>query len=169
MVAIISVVVALFTSPANSVVDFIFIDVLSAPTADKHKVAAASALGSMQRRISSAARRVSAVSERMINRIRPARQTMFRTTRIVPDYAVEAYSQARASTRHVLTNAQTQCEQYESRRRSQRATQTRLTNAPHLNNIDVVMQELTADIAAQRNQIKNAELMLFDMRWGLEL
>ena len=166
MVAIISVVVALFTSPANSFVDFIFIDILSAPTADQHKVAAVSTLGALQRRVSSAARRVSAVGEVVLNKLRPARQTMFRTTRIVPDYAVEAYSQARASTRHVLTNAQKQCEQYESRRQTQRVTRIISASAPQANNVDAVMQELIGDITAQRNEIKNAELMLFDMRWG---
>lgn len=178
MVVIISIVVAIFTSPANSVIDFMFIDILSAPTADVHKVAAVSVTDKIQRRVSQAVRRVSAVGDALMVAIhnrankKKRQSSIFTTTRVLPEYAIEAYSQARASSREVLTGALEFQQQYDLSRRSKRAKSIVPTSDgcasgnEVLLSIEETMEALRADIVAQRNSMKRTEQMLFDLKWG---
>ena len=138
-IIIISIVVALFTAPINLIVDFIFIEILSAPTADSLKVQASRDAASRRvfRRLSNMTQRVSAVSVAAVNRVRKGMGSSLRRgssgrkfdvdmTRLVPDSAQEAQLLATQSAGSMLEDAKRNIKIREESRKSQRK-QSRLS------------------------------------------
>ncbi|CAE7472509.1 unnamed protein product [Symbiodinium microadriaticum] len=130
-VVIISVVIAIFTAPVNLLVDFLFIEVLSAPSPDALKAASAeSTVSRTVQRVSNVGRRVSAAIVNTAGNIKVgARKTILGTaapkfdvdtTRLVPDAAAEAQILATHSVGNLLDDARSNIDNRENLRRSQR-------------------------------------------------
>jgi len=137
-VVIISIVIAMFTAPVNLLVDFLFIDVLSAPTVDslkmKNEVSAlsnmarrASMVGAnVGRRLSTVGKRVAQVSGDTVKRVTQrnsfVRNTLrIETTRQVPDITAEAQALATVSAAEVMSDARRDHDQNLSLRKEQRS------------------------------------------------
>jgi len=113
VIIIISIVVATITAPVNLLVDFLFIEILSAPTADSLKVRNRESLVKrVARRSSAVGRRVSSVSTQALKSLRNSvlRKPRYSfgltgnvpTTRMVPESAEEAHHIASTSVREIL-------------------------------------------------------------------
>lgn len=98
---IISVVVAMFTSPINLLVDFLFIDLLSAPTADSLKMEQLNTFQRIAKNVSQAGtevinagrrvgRRLSQASLQVVNIIAKSTGEDLSTTRSIPQSTLEA-------------------------------------------------------------------------------
>jgi hypothetical protein len=122
-VVIISVVVAVFTAPVNLVVDFLFNEVLLAPTADSLKLQAQdSAMTRAGRRVSAVARRASVSASAAVSAVKSSAQAIagrqargmgtkkavdknrmtITTTRLIPGETMSAQSLAVMSTSNVV-------------------------------------------------------------------
>ena len=177
VVVIISVVVALFTSPMNSIVDFIFIDILSAPTADESKVEPT--MAKIGRRVSTAVRRASTAvrraSQAIVKAIEPKKRSSrlsVRKTRILPDSAIAAHLAANESAKSIL-QSNVQQQEFDAKKSHPLRRQLAIAGlaAKPLrdeNDTDVnsVMARLQEDILIQRTQVRKGELLLFDLNWG---
>ena len=128
-VVIISIVIAVFTAPINLLVDFCFIEILSAPSPDTVKAATAdTAMRRTMRRVSNVGRRMSAVAASTAASItRAGRSTILGapklnvdTTRLVPDAAAEAQMLAAHSVGNLLEDARSNIDNRENLRKAQR-------------------------------------------------
>jgi hypothetical protein len=118
-----------FLAPLNLVLDFLFIDVLSAPSPDIMKAQLAeSSIQRAIRRVSNAARRASAASVRVIQSVRDkttsrqsARKTFkVDTTRVVPDTTTDAQVLAVTSLGDILKQTRSELDTQETERRQKR-------------------------------------------------
>lgn len=122
--------VALFTAPINLLVDFLFIEIISAPSADALKTQNQSAVRRVMKRVSNAGRRISAASIQTagalrksifgINRKTSVGKFEVDTTRVVPDSAAEAQILATQSVGALLDGAKRNINDRVSMRRTQR-------------------------------------------------
>jgi hypothetical protein len=134
MIVLISIVVAICTAPINLVVDFIFDDILSAPTADSVKLAAepnalqrASKQVAAARRTSVAAIKRASVS--MQAAVAPRRRQSSKlmtttTTRVIPESTISAQSLANASVTEALGIFKDSHQKYEDERSAILGTNT---------------------------------------------
>jgi hypothetical protein len=109
---VISVVVAMFTSPVNLIVDFLFHDILSAPTADSLKLQKQdTALKRVARRVSTVGTEVANAGRRVGRRISQAsveamaalaKEGHSRQTLNIPETTMEAHINASVSTGHLV-------------------------------------------------------------------
>lgn len=120
---VISVVIAILTTPVNLIVDFLCIDILTAPTADDIKLNAQENIAKkVGRRLSNVARRASNVTMDAVNsivkKIEPKkRQTMVMTkTMVVPGATKTAHSLASVSVKDFLYSAKQNNEEFVSHR-----------------------------------------------------
>ena len=161
----------------NSIVDFIFIDILSAPTADETKVEPT--LAKVQRRVSTAVRRASTAVRRASQAIVRAVETKKRSnsrlsihkTRILPDAAVAAHIAANESAKSIVQSSverhQTQQKTHSLRRQLAIAgITTKSDRDESATDIASVMGRLQEDVLIQRTQVRKGELLLFDLSWG---
>lgn len=98
--------VALLTAPVNLIVDFLFVEVISAPTVQSLKKESSShftssAFGQVLRRASSAVSRVSVASKNTLRKLRRESESisdnwidMIATTRVIPPRTREAHEEA---------------------------------------------------------------------------
>lgn len=129
MVILLSIVVAIFTAPVNLLVDFLFCEVLSAPTADSLKIQTEdTALKRAGRRMSNAVRRASVSvaktassfatsikrGSRKVSSLQPS------VTRLMPNTTVEAHAlvHSSASIKDMMLTAQQSNDAIELNRRS---------------------------------------------------
>ena len=117
-VVIISFVVALLTAPVNLVVDFLFVEVISAPTIDSMKKEkshspTSSSVQTVIRRAAHVVRKMSVVSHEMLNQFTPKRSQSetwsdlisTTTTRVIPPRTKEAHDEAAECVNEVITTA----------------------------------------------------------------
>jgi len=116
VIVIISVVVAVVTAPVNLLVDFLFIEILSAPGADAVKIQSReSVMVRAAQRASAVGRRVSAISAEAMNKLRKnvlmkSKSSLdfnsIQKTRVVPESMEEAHLLASVSIGDILHNVQ---------------------------------------------------------------
>jgi hypothetical protein len=141
-------VIAVFTAPFSYLVDFLFTEILHAPTADQEKAnAQESIIVKTGRRMSATARRVSnagiIAGTRMLNaakktrtsfinrgRERVATMMQFDTTIVAPDTTVEAHREATTYVKEKLDQFKSENSNFEERRITlrQRSTSQRFSN-----------------------------------------
>lgn len=126
-----SVVVAMLTAPVNLLVDFIFEEILSAPTADSLKqvqlmTARASGVRRVARTANAAVRRMSAATLSTLRTARgTVRDTLFKKpelkeTRLIPSGVIQSQASARFAAENLLVDAQDRYRLIDSERESQR-------------------------------------------------
>ena len=157
----------MFTSPMNSIVDFIFIDILSAPTADETKVEPT--LAKVQRRVSTAVRRASTV---IVNAVMPKKSVStlsFRRTRVLSGAAVAAHIAAKESAHDILQSAMAVTLAQDMKKVPQDGKQQAVQRQRSItanDTVDTLMTYLREDLTMQRQQLRRGELISFDMKWG---
>lgn len=182
MVIIISIVVAVFTSPMNSFVDFLFIDMLSAPTADEDRLNAQDSFANRaQQSVANAVRRVSIAGQRIMANVQNTvrRKSSFvnaRFTRVLPDDALSARAQARLSARDIMLQATEYHNQREEQVRTRRrSSMTRRASSTSEQKQDAdddqptpeeAMQCFYDDLAEQRLRLRGRQRDAFDSAWG---
>lgn len=191
---LLSIIVAIFTAPVNLLVDFLFHDLLFAPTADSIKVAAEeSTLSKVGRRVSTNIRRASAVGVEIASNVaKKARSTFLKsgseklkleTTLVVPDSAAEAHMLAYTSGIELINEVKSANESVINRRKTERsqsllAKANRTTvqvnkrnliipNRPKTS-VDDLFNELVFDIVEQRRLLLKSEQEDFDNAWGID-
>lgn len=176
-VIIISAIVATFTAPINLLVDFLFIEILSAPTPDSSKV----------EKQESAVIKTFRVGSDIGNKFRngrlpvsPAKRKLFQkvqTLRQIPVTASSAHQMALENAHSVLGVAQTENEQYVTQRRTIREKSLKVSNDKFLNSptrtmedlpIDELFQEFRFDLLQQRSLLSAQVRPIFDEKWGLD-
>ena len=129
MVILLSIVVAIFTAPVNLLVDFLFCEVLSAPTADSLRIQTEeTAMKRAGRRMSNAVRRASVsvakTASSFVTSIKRGSRKMSSlqpsVTRVMPNTTVEAHARLHASEsiKEVMLTAQQSNDAIEVNRRS---------------------------------------------------
>ena len=138
MVILLSIVVAIFTAPVNLLVDFLFCEVLSAPTADSLKIQTEdTTLKRAGRRMSNAVRRASITASKAAGSVSNAFKRGSRklssiqptVTRLMPNSTVEAHAlvHSSASIKDVMQSAQQSNAAIETHRRTTMARVKRPT------------------------------------------
>lgn len=127
---LISVIVGIFTTPVILIVDFLCVDILSAPTADSLKVRAeVNPLAQFGRRVSNVARRVSVASINAAKNVShlvavtATRRTLvpvIQTTLEVPADTYEAYAQAKIRVRNLLDDVKQENQAFVNSRKTTR-------------------------------------------------
>lgn len=183
-----SILVAICTAPINLLNDFLFTEIITAPTADDSKVLqdhlqnggmASRAL----RRTSAALRRASAASVQAVTRAKSSLSDRFnvRSTLDVPKATIRAQARATVLSKDLVKNMRMTIESnsdmhQESRKESLevlrqrhelRLTAMRRHERDHPLN-DQLM-ELELDLAEQRRLLKPSLRESFDMKWGYEI
>lgn len=190
IVIIISIVVAVFTAPVNLVVDFLFNEVLAAPTADSLKLQAQdNAMKRAGRRMSNAVRRASTQATAALSSAMQAvgdggnkymRKNMrITTTRMIPGETQTAQSLAIASTSSVVDSFKQSRESFKSHRETlvgrnkvagndnaSIALALTNTNDPSIRSV-ALFSEFEKELYAQREVLRVAERPVFDENWGL--
>lgn len=187
---IMSVLVATFTAPVNIIIDFLFNEILSAPTADdEKKVALALQEGGRARqalrRASNAVRRASAASLQAVTKVKSRAFSTFaiQSTRSIPKDTVAAQAEAAMLSEEFSRSAKialdsseelTQVKRSKSLETIRMRKQTRKTIARRENYqpddgngiIEERMMEFEADLAEQRKVLKQSLREGFDLKWG---
>lgn len=191
MIILLSMLVAIFTAPFNLLVDYLFCDILSAPTADAVKVAAEeSVLRKAGRRMSNAVRRASVSAAKTASAIKSrlsfipswGADTGVTMTRVLPESTIEAHTMVMqaGAMKDILDNARTSIADVET---SHRSTQSqaqanfekksmymqRMSRATSFNDIPTAERlflELWEDLNLQRRVLKRNEREGFDILWG---
>lgn len=129
MIILLSIIVAIFTAPVNLLVDFLFMEVLSAPDADSIKIQTEdTALKRAGRRMSNAVRRASVTATKAVGRVTSAvkrgsrRLTSIQpaVTRVMPDSTMAAHAIVHSSNsvKDLMQSAQQSNEATEKIRRT---------------------------------------------------
>lgn len=169
MIIIISIVVAVFTAPLNLVVDFLFDDILSAPTADSLKAQnEANAMLQAGRRMSNAVRRASLSAATAIRRasnaastfvsgMNPKRRktTRLTMTQIMPAETISAQSLALACGPNLLNLLKEEGTHLQD-----------LKPVPKYIPKDKKYHVLITEIEKQRQMLRPSEIHLYDISWG---
>ena len=191
MIVLLSVLVAVFTAPFNLLVDYLFCDILSAPTADAVKVAAEeSMVRKAGRRMSNAVRRASitvattatSLKKRMSFLPSWGNSEGVSMTRVLPESTVEAHTMGMqaGAMKDIMKNARATMA---SREDAQRSTESqaqanfekksmymqRMSRATSFSDIPTTERlflELWEDINLQRRVLKRDEREGFDIVWG---
>lgn len=192
---IISFVVALFTAPVNLVVDFLFVDILSAPTIDSLKKESSSrlsssGLGNMFRRASTAVRKMSVVSKNAFSRLRGDSEILMTTTRVIPPRTKEAHDEAmecandvielaRSRQDHRMKSINIRHSEFQAKKseryRKGAISKTLKNTTPHPEadnsenvheKVESLFSQLSNDITQQRKMLKRSQQEMFDNLWG---
>jgi hypothetical protein len=179
---LVSLVVALFTAPLNIFVDFIFDEIICAPTAEILKEKAElNSVRTAGRRMSNAVRRASITATKALSSViatasksKPkSRLTILkdvRVTRVVPEETMRAQARATMVSASFMTQFQDANNRYESSKNlvAQSASQTRpasTTAVPVVTDAELLVQ-LKRDLIVQRRLLFENELAKFDSEWG---
>ena len=179
----ISVVCAIFTSPVNWVVDFVFNDVLSAPTADSIKIRQQdTAMRRAGRRMSNAVRRASvnaaAAATAAVDAAAAFRsgknKDLVMSTRLIPDSTLTAQSLAAASAANLASVFKSYQESFELNRQLnlQKGASAAVTHRAdalgrvQFVDVDTLFEDLSREIISQRRQLRRSEQESFDAQWG---
>ena len=160
LIVIISIVIALFTAPLNFIIDYLFVDILRAPTEDAIAERKQSAVVAQAgRRVASAVRRASVTAVGAVA-TSPAVAAARRRNAInvVPEATLLAQSRARGAAAVLLLSSPIHAQQ-----------QVGLTvsSVPETN--EETWQSLLAEIVAERDRISLNERLQFDATWGYVL
>lgn len=185
----------MFTSPINLLVDFLFIDILSAPTVDSLKLdrldtfnrltGAMSTFGSnavvatrrLGRRISQAA-----VQSLAMGNKQPSMEEKIQRTRSIPPGALEAQIIASRTASQLMSEVRQVNSTQVARRKTERessVTNKRLTTRkqrkrttrssaplPPEDAVETLFTDLCVDIIEQRKQLPPNQQEVFDEKWG---
>jgi hypothetical protein len=182
---LVSLVVALFTAPLNFFVDFVFDEIICAPTAEILKEKAElNSVRKAGRRMSNAVRRASiTATNALTSAIATAtksnsrsRLTMFKdvkVTRLVPAETIRAQARATMVSASFVSQLQEANQRYESSKNlavpSATQTQTRPASTtvvvPYVTNAEQLVQ-LKRDLIVQRRLLFQNERAKFDSEWG---
>ena len=178
---IVSLVVALFTAPLNFFVDFIFDEIICAPTAEVLKEKAElNSVRKAGRRMSNAVRRASITATNALSSAiataakSKSRLTMFKdvkVTRLVPEETMRAQARATMVSASFMTQLQEANHRYESSKdlaADQSTVQARpasTTAVPFVTNAEQLVQ-LKRDLIVQRRLLFQNERVKFDNEWG---
>jgi hypothetical protein len=193
-VIIMSVLVAMFTAPVNIVIDFLFNEILSAPTADDEKLQAQALqqggrARQAMRRASNAVRRASAASLQAVSKVKSRTFSAFsiQSTLSIPKHTAAAQAEAAVLSDEFTRSAKmaldiseeaTQVKRSRSletirlRRQSRQSIpghQSRYQEGGGRGSSSIMeerMMEFEADLTEQRKVLKPSLREAFDMKWG---
>jgi hypothetical protein len=185
-VVIISAIVAAFTAPINLVVDFLFIEILSAPSPDAAK------LDKEESSVIKTVRRVSTVGAAVGNKVLKSQSHLQRkktqlfqsvqTLRQIPVTASSAHQMALENAHSVLDVAHNENESYVNQRKSIREKSIDVNAKPKAKNssksrvriaaedltVDELFEEFRIDLLQQRALLASRVQPSFDEKWGLD-
>jgi len=155
-VIIISIVVAVLTAPVNMIVDFLCIDILSAPTADQLKVdAQESIVKQTGRRMSAVARRASNVTIDAVNKLatkidgKKRNSLVMQKHLMIPDATQTAHVLATSSVKDLLDDVKTHNQQFISTRGLQRSQSLHVEKVRNERRITINNASTIGDIVNQ--------------------
>ena len=160
--------VAVLTAPVNLVVDFLFHDILSAPSADALKTAAAgNAMRRAGRRMSNAVRRASLTVGSQLSALGPKKKApLFRSvsTREISDSTKEAHGLAVMSATNMIKELNAR---FEDQHASHAVTAVVSRKSGHIQaNSDDTFSQLRNEIILQRRNLRPSQWPHFDRQWG---
>lgn len=190
-----SIVVAIFTAPINLLIDYLFVDILSAPSADDAKLQRqndlvnSSRLGRMVKKAGDTVRRASAVTADAVKvarrrfGIKAAHESMQ-----IPESTKEAHELARDSSQHIIQQRREVLEQEQSsrnvnrsqelvlRNKKKRATKYHMSEGGQLKRtrddsdeveeLNQLFCEFVVDLNEQRRLLKPSVRERYDSQWG---
>jgi hypothetical protein len=176
-----SLVVAIFTAPINFVVDFLFVDILSSPTADETKMKAfVRANGNMgqraARRASNIIRRASALSQdsgKQASLMKSQSSSLLQLPIGVADVRLLATSSAS----HLVEQNRESIDGMTRRRTEMRKgplltskermrMRLKIQHKANSDSADDLFSEFLIDLNEQRRLLKPAEKERYDLKWG---
>lgn len=189
-----SIVVAIFTAPINLLIDYLFVDVLSAPSADDAKLQRQndlgnSRLGRIVKKAGDTVRRASAVT---IDAVKVARRRFgvmgSHEAVQIPESTKEAHELARDSSKHIIEQRRDALEREQSSRhvnrsqelvqRQKRATKYQISegqlkrvrdDSDETEELDQLFCEFVVDMNEQRRLLKPSIRDRYDNQWGSEI
>jgi hypothetical protein len=169
VIVIVSMLVAVLTAPVNLVVDFLFHDILSAPTADTLKTASAGdAMRRAGRRMSNAVRRASLTVSNQLSALGPKKKkpALFRavSTREISESTKEAHGLAVMSAANIIKELNARFEE-EHASHAVTAVVSRKTGHIQANSEDA-FSKLRNEIMLQRRNLRPSQWPHFDRQWG---
>jgi hypothetical protein len=187
-----SIVVAIFTAPINLFIDYLFVDVLSAPTVDDAKMqkehgTKQSQLGRMVKKAGESVRRASAVTADAVKVARRRFGMGTHEAMQIPESTMEAHELARESSQHIIQERRDILEREKSfrhdnrsqvllqRHQHKRATKYHLSegqlkrtrdDSREGEELNELFSEFVVDLNEQRRVLKPSTRERYDSQWG---